>query len=254
MADTSTAVEASTDIYYQAKKGLQAYWEGLDTTAKEVNDLKDELDDLRLFIDGPVGQNFEDFTQQQIDLQTEMDNVKKEIQTAITEGYDPMGEKVSGLKGKYDELKTQYDENAIMHENATQRIIFDLALQRAAVDGVSEEEYEVLTNLAYGWGLIDLATLKTAEGIDEAFRDLADGASITDVMNQLFGIAIAAETAETVGAQSALDLAKSAGMQALKAEASEIAGRVWSISAGLDAIDGRVVTAHVDVIYQKGDN
>jgi hypothetical protein len=159
----------------------------------------DALSELYDNINGQLGPEIEDFTAGQADLEQQMADVQTEIALAISQGYDPMGEKISGLQGQYSDLAGQYDAAATAHEDATKRIIFDLLAQRAGVDGLSSDEMAVLSATAVSWGLVDQATADAGLAIDNTLTKLGSGE--TNVTEAIATIDLIGETATTSGTE-----------------------------------------------------
>jgi hypothetical protein len=141
-------------------------------------------------IDGRLGPSIEDFNEQQDELKTKMGEVQGKIDGLNAKSYltTEQKEELDGLKTELGELQTQYGDNADEHDEATKRILLDLMTQRAAMDGLTSEELEMITTVANSWGLIDEATATATLAVDKAFTDLANGAGFSDVKSQLLGI------------------------------------------------------------------
>jgi hypothetical protein len=146
------------------------------------------MSDLNDLINGRLGPELENFTKDQEKLSEKIGEVQGKIDGLNAKQYltDEQKEELIGLHGDMDELKGQYTANADAHAEATKRILFDLIAQRAAIDGLSDAEFDMLENIAYGMGLIDKATLESTRVIDKAMKDLAKpGAGLWDVQTAL---------------------------------------------------------------------
>lgn len=145
---------------------------------KEAQDrLNASFSDLKDVVNGRLGPEMEDFTKGQAELEQQMTGVRDAIDTAISQGYDPLGEKVISLKDDYDKLKEQFTTNADEHDEATKRILFDIMTQRAAIGGLTEDEMDMLQDIAGQWGLIDTATLNAMNTADVAFALIGTGSN-----------------------------------------------------------------------------
>ena len=149
----------------------QQYGEIVSRGAKAMTSATDEaaaaVDRLRIAVGGAVDNELANF-----------EAAQARIREAIALYGDESGE-----------LQAQYEENAAAHEKMVHKIIFDMALQRAAEDGFSADEKEFLEGLAADWGLMGDKTVRTLDVLDQAFGALADGnlARADYVMRAFFG-------------------------------------------------------------------
>ena len=188
--DLTPAIDGTTQALEDEAAAQAAAEQAARENASALSDLYDN-------INGQLGPEMEDFTAGQVDLEQQMSDVQAEIALAISQGYDPMGEKISGLQGQYSDLAGQYDAAAAAHEDATRRIIFDLLAQRAGVDGLSSDELAVLSATAVSWGLVDQATADAGLAIDETLTKLGSGE--TNVTEAIDTIDLIGPTATTAG-------------------------------------------------------
>jgi len=127
----------------------------------------------------------EQFNRTQEEMQSDLDLLNKTIDLDITEQFKDYAERVGELNNKIAELEAMKDITADQREDlektrkelievqkqwdmTTARIIFDLAEQRLAIDGLTEEELRALRQLAgpEGLGLIDQAAVELLDTID----------------------------------------------------------------------------------------
>jgi len=145
-----------------------------------VGSLEQRFSDLSTLMNGELGQATEDYRQDLQDLRTEMFDLLEQM------GNEEVGsEAYNDLKAQYDEVKGKIDEVKQAHIDQTNQIVYDLLLQRAAIDGVTEEEYQVLVKLGEGMGIFDQMTADAMGAADKAFQDLANGAGIDSVLAEL---------------------------------------------------------------------
>ena len=144
--------------------------EATEAQNKELLNATTAFSDLNTAITSQLGPAMENFIDGQEDLEQKMADVQTEIDKAISDGYSPLGEKVLELKGKYDELKGQYTANADEHDKATKRIMYDMILQEASIDGLTTAEIAALTKLAENWGLPYEATITYLENEEKALN------------------------------------------------------------------------------------
>src|SRR3990167_7729088 len=189
LKNQSVIVKEVKDIYGQFEDAMARSLTVNKTEALrlEYERMGKAMEELQGFMNGRLGPELDDFNDRQADLRDRMGEVQKKIEKPNEKSYltDDQKEQLDGLHGDLDELKTQYDENADEHEKATKRIILDLLMQKAAVDGVTEEEGAMIEALAQKWGLIDLATVKATAAVEKSLQDLAAGKGFEDTQAQL---------------------------------------------------------------------
>lgn len=154
------------------------------TTTQEVYEGK--LKQLQSFVSGKLGPTQEEFIETQEALRLKMEETNAEADHLVSLGWSEQSSKVRDLRGEYEELKGQFEENADEHEDATKRMMFDLLTQQAAVDGLTAREMEFLTKLAgpEGWGLVDEATANATANATELLEDLNNGVVTSDQLVQ----------------------------------------------------------------------
>lgn len=191
---TAEAVDNSTDYIKRYTQSLQALAQAkFDKELEKTKIAADKVDaafgDLLASINGPVGKAIEDFTVLQGDLNAQMRNIKGDIDKAIAEGYDPLGEKVLGLKGDYDKLDYQVKLNAINHNIAMKGMIADMVIAKLAVDGFTDAERNFITKMLTDLGLADDATYQVLMGSTEIadYLNSSDMAGAAKVLSDLYG-------------------------------------------------------------------
>lgn len=193
------------EYYEVASTGVYELHLQEEALAEQQRELNQSYNDLQTFLAGPLGKETENYTADQEVLAGKIAEVKARIDELVSSPVElSIGEQeeLAGLEEEYAGLQTMYYNEAASHEERTRRILLDLAMQRASIDGVSDEEMQVLNDLAYEWGLIDEETYNATKTIDEAFDALEDGkASVEEVSNAIAGIGVAASTtAAKIGA------------------------------------------------------
>jgi methyl-accepting chemotaxis protein len=246
----STALDQSAlssgnlaDSAYETAEGMDAATESIKDmqyeafyVAQDLEEVKTQFDDLKTIVGGPLREEFESFTERQEDLTERMNELNQEIDELSSQPWISTKdqERLEELREDYEGLAEQYQENADDHGEATRRILFDLATQRAAVDGLSQAELKVLTDLAQKWGLIDEETAEAITTMDEAFADLAEGESITEVTNQIMGIEETADDTSPNVDQSLTELAEGEGFNSLQSELLAIEDMIGNIAGEYD--------------------
>lgn len=153
-------------------------------------ELNAELQDLKLFISGPLGDEIDKFNIKQGELQTEAGLVAAEIAKLEGKKYLTAAQKteLEELKTKYGEITGAIENNKIEHEIATKSIVFDLLTQRAALDGLTSAEMSILNEVALQWGLVDEATYNAVNSIDATLEGLANGEPIEKAKREIEAI------------------------------------------------------------------
>jgi hypothetical protein len=152
-------------------------------------DLKQQMSDLSLFIQGPLGKEYDTFTQKQSDLTIEIEETQARI--IELEGLEYITEEqkseLETAKTKVDELSQKFTDNADAHDEATKRIMFNLLAQRAAIEGLTSEEVTFLQKVATNWGLVDQATADYVTNADAYLGTLAasSGENLGHMRSQL---------------------------------------------------------------------
>lgn len=142
--------------------------------ALSTRDYKGDLKELQSLIGGKLGPTIEDFNEQQADLSDKIGDVRREIRDLAKRKYltSKQREELSTLRSEYGDLTADFEENARVHDDATKRILFNLLVQRAALDGLSEAEFVGLAKVAEAWGLVDQATADATIAFDDALVQL----------------------------------------------------------------------------------
>lgn len=108
--------------------------------------------------------------------------IKAEIDALIAGGYSPLSEKVLELQTDYTNLGLKYDENAVKHQEATNKILYDLLITKLSVDGLTDAEYEMALQAGLAFGQIDQEAIDTARNFDLVAQAVADGKIQVDQM------------------------------------------------------------------------
>ena len=229
-ADATYGLSYATGDFERAQRGAAAsawaYQKAQEKARLETEYNNDAMRDLNTSISGQLDKTMEDFIEQQGDIEQQMKDVQAEIDLAISQGYDPLGEKVLGLKDDYIKLEDQYGENAIAHDRAMKEIMFDLYEAELAVDGFSTAERIALENLAKDWGLPYAATVDYLLKMEEAETYLARTGDADGMRRILEGQA----TAWSLAKEQALEERDAAG----------------DYKYNLDYLDGKVVNTYIN--------
>jgi hypothetical protein len=149
-------LELSTGELYKLYEAYREAEQATDDLGATTEELEEKLSALKLTIQTDIGAQFVDYKEKIADLTSQIDVL--EAQEYLT------AEQESDLAKLQEELKKT--EQA--WDQTTKEIIFDLAEQRLAIGGFTEEEISALQRLAgpEGLGLVDEAGAALIEKID----------------------------------------------------------------------------------------
>ena len=150
---------------YGARDAIKAQYDEMLRMNRATGEAKIAFDTLTLALNDPLAKAIEEFIGKQDELKVKMGEVKGQID--ILNGTELLTEdqqtELDDLQSEYDGLKVQYKENADAHNEATKRIIIDIATQQVAASGLSDDIktklYEQILSTATAWGLTDTAAL-----------------------------------------------------------------------------------------------
>lgn len=84
-------------------------------------------------------------------------------------------DKLAELDEKHAGLQAAYNEEAAAHEERTNRILYDLLLQKLSVDGLTQAEYEMSLQAGVMYGVFDEGAANSARTFDAVTQAVADG-------------------------------------------------------------------------------
>ena len=175
----------------EAEKALREMERAAEEAARAVQEeLNFQLQELSGLMDNQLSDSLDNFNEKMGDLQGEAAKIKKEIDRLNAKEWLGPQQKsnLEDLKDQYAELQQTMRETADEHEEASKRMIFDLISQRAALDGLTSAELQLLSSVAMTWGLVDQKMVDTTNKVDLALSQLGQGASIEYIINSLSGL------------------------------------------------------------------
>ena len=177
-------IEVSELLNDQRQKNAEATRQLADITRDAAGaelDLKQAMSDLKQVIAGELGKELDSFNDKVRDLVDKSIELRKKIEELEQKKYLTAEQKneLKELKVKFGEVQEQITANADAHDEATRRILFNILIQRAEIDGLSQAEYEALTLIAEGWGLIDQSTADAMQRADEFFAGMDSDTELT---------------------------------------------------------------------------
>ncbi|KAA3644563.1 MAG: hypothetical protein DWQ07_14180 [Chloroflexi bacterium] len=147
--------------------------------------VKGAMEELKLWVDGPVGESIEKFAEREKDLEEQAEDVRQKIDELEKQGYPSHHEKIQEQEDALADVEQQIDNNAAAHEEATKRILLDLLMQRAAMLGLEDDSFGIIASMAESWGLIDEATRVAMTASDQALLDFANGAGVAETEEKI---------------------------------------------------------------------
>lgn len=115
--------------------------------------------------------------------------------TAGSKGYNDVQKEINDTQKSLDALKKKQEEQ-------TKSMLFGMLQQRAAVGGLSDAEFDFLTEVGVQWGLLDEQTADSAKSISSVMDKMSDAmndpkAQMKDMLKTLQGlIALNGQTVE----------------------------------------------------------
>ncbi len=152
-------IDAAGNAAADAALDEQALQKAAEARSKQLQDA------LGLIVN--VSQANADYAKSQSDLTAKMADVQAQADALIKQGWDPMSEKVQDLRKQYSDLATQYNDNANAHRQASNRIIYDLLVQKMAADGMTDAEFQIAMQAGVNLGIIDRASAQMVIDYDK---------------------------------------------------------------------------------------
>lgn len=173
VGDASVKTVSSIDRY---KRAIAEAAEGADNATKRAEAhaaaLMGFYDDLRTATSGGgFGDMTEDFEATQADIRAQIEETTAKLGELETKQPWKVDE-IQGYKDKLAELDDKLAETADAHAEAMHRMAYDMIAQRAAADGMTENELANLTTLAQSWGLYDETTAAVIQAINKNLGSL----------------------------------------------------------------------------------
>jgi hypothetical protein len=174
----------SVEIMNMAAQAVDPYIENLNQATTETEDLTQattdwdaELKVLQGYISGKLGPEIESFKQKNEDLRQKIIELTATITELEAKEYLTAEQQAELEAARAELAETQGAVTALAdtHDEATKRILFDLAAQAMAVNGLSEVEFGFLNELMGLWGLADQATVEHGRIMNEVMAAIASG-------------------------------------------------------------------------------
>ncbi len=157
--------------------------------AQEQMDLNTQLGNLKIIMAGGIGK--------------EIDSYKEKLKELIDKGYEYSGRiaELNALKyltpeqkEELEELKANLDKNkeaaktlALEHEKAMKKMAMDMIIAKVSSDGLTTNEVTNIGKIMVAWGLWDQKTAEVVDSVNGINLDQAD-AELSGVLGTLEGI------------------------------------------------------------------
>lgn len=151
--------------------------------------LKKQLEGLLSLVNGSLGPAFDEYTQQHKDLAGEieyLDNLVRQYGNLSYLTPEQQAE-LQTLTGKLSDAKDRMNELEKAYADAGKRMMFNMLIQAASVDGLTAQEVGSLAEIAKQWGLVDEKTAAVTKAISENINDLQTG-NLDDLIAKLLEI------------------------------------------------------------------
>lgn len=148
------------------------YAEAQAAAARESEAAEAQLNQLRALIDGEVGATYDDWKQQNDELILKQQALREELKKV------PGALRREEIETELGGIAQALEENAQAYDARLKRILFDMAVEQLAADGLTAKEMKAINAVALKFGLIDQATADMASGVLGATQQLAQDGNI----------------------------------------------------------------------------
>jgi hypothetical protein len=164
---------------------MDQYRQKAEDAGTATGDFEAALDDLATIIGGQFGKEIDDYQGKLQDIVGENKDLVAKIAELEKKPYLTQAQKdqLADLKTKLGENRDALGELADAHEDAMKRMAFNMLMQRAESDGLTENELANLTKIGQAWGLYDEKTARVIDAINQNMDMLN-----TDDPNRLLSI------------------------------------------------------------------
>lgn len=208
------AVEASTNAVKNAIPAIDEWantWVkkseyAVDTAGWKLKELQDKIaaanDDLRTIVGGDFGEENRYFQETQQGIRDEMSNTQARIDELNAKPYltQTQRQELDENKTRLQDLQTELSNTAAAHEEAMKRMAFNMLQERAASDGLTENEVQNLTKIAQHWGLWDQKTADVVNAVNQNLEELdtEDPGNFLSIIEAIMALPNSKEFAYTV--------------------------------------------------------
>jgi predicted nucleic acid-binding Zn-ribbon protein len=186
MGNLSTTQKSTRDTLWDMVMKMQKAQPVVSDLTDELADLKEEEDEvadkmwtLEAAMDDALGSEMQDYSDNVADLTDKSNDLKEKIKELEDKSYltDDQKQELADLKTELEGVSAEFEQNADDHETAVNRIIFNLAREQMALDGIDlSVQEQVLSGLAESLGLVNDKTLMlpiAIQTLTQAFSDMS---------------------------------------------------------------------------------
>lgn len=177
-------------------KSLAGAYDDVTTAANATvlsqDELKAQFGTLGEIIGGKVGKEIENYETKLGGLNGQHRELSNKIKELKNLPYlsDAQKQELDDLRGKLWENRDAMRELADAHEEAMKRMAFNMLMERAASDGMTENELTNLTNIGQAWGLYDQKTADVIDTINKNMGELdtANPSNLLSLLRSILGL------------------------------------------------------------------
>ena len=176
-ADSERELKYWSDRLMQARDAQYDLNKEEDTAIDKTEELKRQLSDLQLVMDGAYGNMQEKYVGSQQKLTDEANGYLSTIQelSALPWLTDDQKKDLDEAKTKWQEITGAIVTNAAEHDKETKKFVIDMLIKRLSLDEFSAADAAFIAQLSKDWGLIDQQTLDLITSADAYNQMLKDG-------------------------------------------------------------------------------
>lgn len=130
----------------------------------------------------------EKYSKTQDETLKKRNDIQKQIDELLKNGYGKESSQVKDLQGELDDLNQALDDNAQAHEDATRRIIFSMLEQKLAAEGMTQGEFDALLQLGVQWGILDQTVATEAASISRSIDNYLNTGDLQAYKQAMQGI------------------------------------------------------------------
>jgi hypothetical protein len=173
-----------------AATGIGDFGDAAAGATQPVATLDQQVSDLAVAVAQPIKIANEEYAAQLNDLRGKAGELRDKIRELESATYitGAQQEELAGLRDELGNTTQSMSDLAAAHEDQTRRFLYDMAIQRLAMDGWTEDEQTLALTMARDFGLIDQVSFNTAQAMNAALTGFADGAGINETMDKINGV------------------------------------------------------------------
>ncbi len=242
--DGTPIIDGWMEAQIRAKEAAEGLSVAVITQEQRTALLNTKLAELRMLIGSDLIGDYDAMVKKTGELETKSETLRgkiSELEGSWKANTTAGQEELDKLRGELDKTKEKIDEIAAKWDEQTKRFVLNMIIQRAAIDGLTTDEFDLILAVAEDFGLIDQAAVEALEAADLAFTVLEGGHGvevakrvITNFQEKLRDTGLAADEAMAVSDAALGKFAGSPGVVLSKETLDDIKGKVDSIAGEYD--------------------